>query len=84
MLEAVAQFIKAKMKDWKESNINLQKAIPALFDCIATNCTTLNKRVFSCPMSFLVDKIGDVKLCELVKNLLMNATECMGPKFIGL
>jgi hypothetical protein len=84
MLEAVARFIKAKMKEWKESNINLQKAIPALFDCIATNCTSMNKRVFTTPMSFLVEKIGDVKLSEMIKNLLMNVTECLGPKFTGL
>ena len=72
------------MKDWKESNINLQKAIPALFDCIATSCTSMNKRTFSCPMSFFVDKIGDVKLSQLIKDMLMNTTECLGPKFIGL
>lgn len=31
ILEAAAKFIKAKMKDWKESNINLQKGIVATF-----------------------------------------------------
>ena len=35
-------------------------------------------------MSFFVDKIGDVKLSNLIKEMLMNATECLGPKFIGL
>ena len=38
MLEAVAKFVKTKMKDWKESNKNLQKAIVSLFDCIVKNC----------------------------------------------
>lgn len=36
MIEALAKFIKAKMKDWKESNINLQKGIVALFQSFAT------------------------------------------------
>ena len=36
MVEALAKFIKAKMKDWKESNINLQKGIVALFHSFAT------------------------------------------------
>ena len=44
MLEAVAKFIKTKMKDWKESNINLQKAIVSIFDCIVKNCENINKR----------------------------------------
>jgi len=36
MLEAAAKFVKSKMKDWKESNINLQKGTVALFNCMAT------------------------------------------------
>ena len=35
-------------------------------------------------MSFFVDKIGDVKLSTLIKEMLMNAAECLGPKYIGL
>ena len=35
-------------------------------------------------MSFFVDKIGDVKLSTLIKDMLMNTTECLGPKYIGL
>jgi hypothetical protein len=35
-------------------------------------------------MSFFVDKIGDAKLSQLIKDMLMNATEALGPKFIGL
>jgi hypothetical protein len=35
-------------------------------------------------MSFFVDKIGDVKLSQLIKDMLMNTTECLGPKFTGL
>ena len=46
MLEAVSKFVKAKMKDFKESNINLMKEIVATYTCIATNCDAINKRTF--------------------------------------
>jgi cytoskeleton-associated protein 5 len=84
ILEAVAKFVKAKMKDWKESNINLQKAIVAIFNFIATNCERINKRTISCGMSFFVDKIGDVKLSNSIKEMLMNMSELVTPKFIAL
>lgn len=35
MLEAISKFVKSKMKDFKESNINLMKEIVATFSCIA-------------------------------------------------
>jgi len=35
IIEAVVRFVKAKMKDWKESNINLIKESIALFTAIA-------------------------------------------------
>lgn len=35
VIEAVAKFVKAKMKDWKESNINILKEAIALFTVIA-------------------------------------------------
>lgn len=35
IIEAAAKFIKVKMKDWKESNINLQKSIVGFFQFIA-------------------------------------------------
>ena len=35
LIEAVVKYIKIKMKDWKESNINLMKESIALFTVIA-------------------------------------------------
>ena len=46
MLEAVSKFVKAKTKDFKESNINLMKEIIATFNSIAQNCDAINKRTF--------------------------------------
>lgn len=34
VIEAVVKFVKAKMKDWKESNINIIKEAIALFTVI--------------------------------------------------
>ena len=62
MIEALAKFIKGKMKDWKESNVNLIKETIALFTVVAANCEKINKRAVSCLMPFLSDKIGDVKV----------------------
>ena len=72
------------MKDWKESNINLQKGIVALFNHMATNCDFINKRTIHCAMSFFVDKIGDVKLSVAIKEMLMNISEIVTPKYICL
>jgi len=44
ILEAVAKFVKARMKDFKESNINLLKCIVDIFNCMATSCETMSKR----------------------------------------
>lgn len=44
VLEAVAAFIKSSMKDYKESNINLQKGAVATFDVMAKETQALSKR----------------------------------------
>ena len=62
IIEALVKFIKSKMKDWKESNLNIIKEAIALFTTIAQNCDKVNKRAVSCVMPFLSDKIGDVKV----------------------
>lgn len=51
MIEAAAKFLKVKMKDWKESNINLQKCIVGFYAYLAKNCDYVNKRTVMCAMS---------------------------------
>lgn len=36
----------------------------------------------ACAMSFFVEKIGDMKLSNLIKEMLMNASETVTPGFI--
>ena len=84
MCEAIAKFVKAKMKDFKESNINLQKGIVATFNCLGTSCENINKRTMACAMSFFVEKLGDIKLQQLIKDMLLNVSEVVTPKFTAL
>lgn len=62
MIEALAKFIKSKMKDWKESNVNIIKENIALFTIVSQNCDKINRRAVACLMPFLSDKIGDAKV----------------------
>ena len=75
ILEAVAKFVKAKMKDFKVSNVNLLKGIVDIFNHMATSCETMSKRTMQCGMAFFVDKIGDVKLSKQIQEMLLNASE---------
>jgi hypothetical protein len=84
IVEAVTKFAKMKMKDWKESNLNLLKEAINLMKSIATNCEKVNKRAVVVYMSFLTDKIGDVKFSALIQEVLTLLSELVTPKFIGL
>ena len=84
LLEAIGKFIKAKMKDFKESNINLLKGTVATYDVMARETQALGKRAMAPAMHFFVDKIGDVKLSAAIKEMLLCAAELVTPKFIAL
>lgn len=84
MIEATVKFVKSKMKDWKESNLNLIKESVALFLLISQNCEKINKRAVACIMPFLCDKIGDVKLVNNISETLLNLSEIVTPKFISM
>ena len=84
VIEAIAKFVKMKMKDWKESNINLCKEAVNLLKTIAANCEKVNKRAVTCYMPFLTDKIGDVKFTAMVQEVLTLLSEIVTPKFVGL
>ena len=84
VLEAVATFIKSNMKEYKESNINLQKGTVATFDVVAKETQALSKRALVGSMQFFTDKIGDVKLSKVIMEMLMSAAELVTPNFIAL
>jgi hypothetical protein len=84
VLDAVAVFIKGSMKDYKESNINLQKGTVATFDCMAKDTQAMSKRTLVGSMQFFTDKIGDVKLSKAIMEMLMSAAELVTPNFVAL
>jgi hypothetical protein len=42
---------------------------------MATESESMSKRSLQVGMSFFVDKLGDVKLVNLIKEMLLNASE---------
>ena len=84
VVEAVAKYVKMKMKDWKESNINLVKESIVLFTVVSQHCDKVNKRAVHVVMPFLSDKLGDVKTGASVCELLMSLAELVTPKYVAL
>jgi hypothetical protein len=84
IIEAVVKYTKIKLKDWKESNINLIKESIGLFTTISTSCEKLSKRAVFVMMSFLSDKLGDVKMLNPVSELLLSLSETVTPKYVAL
>ena len=80
-IEAMARFLKAKSKGWKESNAVLIKEFIAVFQCFCDNCERIPKRALNVYSPFLVEKIGDVKCTKLVKELLNALCEFLTAKF---
>jgi hypothetical protein len=84
VVEGLAKFIKSRLKDWKESNLNIIKETIALFNKVSLSCEKVNKRSAACLMPFLVDKIGDSKYMAGVQELIINLAELVSPKFMAL
>ena len=66
LIEAITRFIKSRMKDWKESNMNIIKEAINLFLIIVRSCDAVNKKAVIVIMPFLSDKIGDIKYSQNV------------------
>lgn len=84
MVEATAKFIKARMKDWKESNINLMKESLNTMLCMTQHCENIPKRAIAVYAPFVCDKIGDIKMAGIIKELLLNASEFCTAKFVSI
>ena len=84
VIEAVVKFVKSKMKEWKESNINIIKEAIGLFSIIQQSCEKVNKRAVWVIMPFLSDKIGDVKHTNNINEILLGLSEIVKPKYVAL
>jgi hypothetical protein len=82
MVEATARFMKAKMKDWKESNMNMIKETVFTLKTIVDNCERVPKRALFVCAPFLVDKIGDSKFAA-IKEVLMLLADFVTAKFVA-
>lgn len=82
MVEATCKFVKARMKDWKESNINLMKESINVLISLTQHCEDVPKRAIVAYAPFLCDKIGDIKMQALVKEAYLNAAEFCTAKFV--
>lgn len=82
MVEATARFIKAKMKDWKESNLVMMKEAIQVLLLMTQHCEDVPKKAIFVYMPFLCDKIGDIKLNGPIKEALLNASEFCTAKFV--
>ena len=71
------------MKDWKESNINLIKEAIYTLRAMTEHCERIPKRCVAVYAPFLCDKIGDVKVAVVIKELLVNLGDFVTAKFVS-
>lgn len=84
MVEATAKFIKARMKDWKESNLNMMKEAIFTFQTLVANCERIPKRAVAVYTPFLCEKIGDIKMMGPTKELLTDLAQFVSAKYISV
>lgn len=71
------------MKDWKESNINMQKEAINVLGACCKNCDDVPKKAYYVYAPFLCDKIGDVKMATMVKEVLALIAEFVTAKYVA-
>ena len=84
MVECLAKFIKTKMKDWKESNINLMKESIFTFQVVVANCEKVPKKAVATYAPFLGEKIGDVKMSAAIKELYVELGMHVTANFVSV
>lgn len=83
LYEASFWYVKIKMKEWKEKNVNIVKAaLQCLVDVIkGSEC--MSKRAATIIIPFLSESIGDPKYKEQCAESLMSLAELVGPGFVA-
>lgn len=80
--EATFWFIKIKMKEWKEKNVNVVKAALQCICDIIKDSPAFSKRAATIIIPFLSESIGDAKYKEMCKESLLSLAELLGPGFV--
>lgn len=82
LYEATFWFIKIKMKEWKEKNVNIVKAALQCICDIIKDSQAMSKRAATIIIPFLSESIGDAKYKEMCKESLLSLAELLGPGFV--
>mmetsp|Transcript_27959 Transcript_27959/g.24626 ORF Transcript_27959/g.24626 Transcript_27959/m.24626 type:complete len:219 (-) Transcript_27959:375-1031(-) len=79
--EHLFRYIKAKMKDWKESNINIMKeAFPFLLTIIKNPDISFSKQCFDIIAPFAINNLGEAKYNQPASELITLSCEVVNPK----
>jgi hypothetical protein len=81
--EATFWFIKIKMKEWKEKNVNIVKAALQCISDIITASEGMSKRAGTIIIPFLSESVGDPKYKDTCKENLLSLSELVGPGFVA-
>ena len=82
VIEATVRWLKAQLKDWKDSNMNMNKAAVNMLKETSKTSSNYNKRAVHTVMPFLTEKLGDVKFKEGCVEAILNLCEQVGPKYV--
>ena len=81
--EATFWFVKIKMKEWKEKNVNIVKAALQCISDIVTASEGMSKRAATIIIPFLSESVGDPKYKDTCRENLLSLSELVGPGFVA-
>jgi len=82
LVEALAVWLKGKLKDFKEKNSNILKETLDLLTQLA-NSTTITKKFANVIILGLFDKISDTKLSTPCQNLFLSISDSATPSYVA-
>ena len=81
--DVVIRFLKAKLKDWKESNLGINKENFAIISSLCNHKeVNLNKRAFFYVSGLLVNNCHDSKFSETIYGIIHSFVEQVVPKYV--
>ena len=82
-IEYVFKYIRAKLKDWKESNLSVVKeAFNTILSITETPEIPLTKRCFSVISPLIINNLHDSKYTESCNKIVTGFVETISPKFM--
>lgn len=82
-LEATLRYLGKKLKDWRESTLNVVKEIFILIMMVNDlEPCPYTKKTYLLTLPLILDKIGDAKYNDQLYKIMLRYTEWVFPKFI--